>query len=206
MLTVYHICNIRAYHSLLDRGYLSGDGRRSDRYFSKKMKDHFDWCPYDWMADQMLSFIGKRPKHALKYPVWVWYKYNNKNRPDLRTHDIKMYIKKGEEGVLLKLQIPKEKVLLSNFDTWHNVLNYYPITNSEIDDKWWDERRIKLKNGIMFHKYMIHNFKHIFNLKQPDIKNKWSYVDINYIQGTVWIITKDMVMDVTKFKGINKGM
>ena len=68
--------------------------------------------PYQWMMRQMnkriLSYEGE-------YPIWVWTE-----RQDLRRSG---YFKSGIRGVQLELNIPDEKVLLSDFNAWHFVLN-----------------------------------------------------------------------------------
>ncbi|UYZ73367.1 DUF3841 domain-containing protein [Moraxella bovis] len=54
--------------------------------------------------------------------MWAWYHAHgaNKPKPDLRKSG---HLPKGERGVRIEFTLPKERVLLSNFDGWHAVLN-----------------------------------------------------------------------------------
>lgn len=76
---------------------------------------------YRWMAEQMKKRIGDPPEDV-EFPVWAWYRWEGKRkRPDMRTHGC--CSEKGLPIVLLTLDVPDEKVLLSDFDYWHAVLN-----------------------------------------------------------------------------------
>ncbi len=68
--------------------------------------------PYHWMMSQM----GQRLSgYDGSYPVWVWTE-----KPDL----VQLHHYTGRsECVCLTLELEPEKVLLSDFDEWHAVLN-----------------------------------------------------------------------------------
>ena len=45
----------------------------------------------------------------------------------------------GEKMVCMSIEIPDEQVLLSDFGTWHFVLNRWPISDSEEEANRIDE-------------------------------------------------------------------
>lgn len=75
---------------------------------------------YHWIASELAKRTQPLPHTSL--PVWAWYHAHgaNKPKPDLRQSG---HLPKGEKGVRIEFTIPKEMVLLSNFDAWHSVLN-----------------------------------------------------------------------------------
>ena len=57
------------------------------------------------------------------YPVWLWHKRPDQNRPGM--------LPKGQKGVIIALDIPEEDILWSCFDSWHYVLNKWLLTQTE---------------------------------------------------------------------------
>lgn len=60
----------------------------------------------------------------------------------MRTH--RYWTTKGAPIVLITFEIPDDKVLLSDFDMWHVILNdeYLPLTASEDKDIFTEEEKI----------------------------------------------------------------
>ena len=72
------------------------------------------------------------PPDGVQYPVWLWHTWEgNRKRPDMRRSG---YAPSGASIVLLTVDVPDEKVLLSDFDCWHAVLNGNYLATSEEDD------------------------------------------------------------------------
>jgi hypothetical protein len=102
--------------------------------FSEDWK-HFR-SAYGWMEDQFRLRVGPLPtSRAL---VWAWYK----PKPDFR--------KGAWRGVprpvvLLTLRVDPNRVLVSDYEDWHQVLNEAPIAPRELEhdgeawDRWADE-------------------------------------------------------------------
>lgn len=62
-------------------------------------------------------------------PIWAWYQWEGQRRkPDLRSSG---HLPRDEQGVRLELEIAAERVLLSDFDLWHYVLNYWYLPENE---------------------------------------------------------------------------
>ena len=115
MLTLWTIQTFEAFKALQDKEILYGDWRRiCYRDFKRS---------YLWMISQMeqrgLSTLGKPP-------FWAWEK-----KPDLRQ---RAHLESGKKGVRLKLQVPRNLVLFSNWEAWHFVLNDWRITAVDTDD------------------------------------------------------------------------
>lgn len=117
---------MRAYQTLLRDKVLRGDGRFSERLF----REH-----YKWMRAQ---FKERVPTYRGGTLLWAWYS----PFPDLRRSE-----HRGKDGgVRLKLEVDPSRVLLSDFDGWHHVLNrmYLPssVADYEAYEKRWDDYEI----------------------------------------------------------------
>ena len=79
---------------------------------------------YEWMKKQMQERL---PGYSGEQPVWLWTE-----KPDLRSTK---YAESGSEIVRLTIELPSEKVLLSDFDGWHMVLNdtFFSFNQKEHD-------------------------------------------------------------------------
>jgi hypothetical protein len=99
----YTVQKIEGWKEAQTTGYLSG---HPDYVWNTFLE------PYHWMMKQMEKRI---PNYEGEYPIWVWTE-----RQDLRRAG---YFEPGTRGVQLELNIPDEKVLLSDFNAWHIVLN-----------------------------------------------------------------------------------
>ncbi|WP_415854147.1 DUF3841 domain-containing protein [Sinomonas sp. G460-2] len=98
---------------------------------------------YAWLTGHM----GRRLPTSGKGMVWLWAKIR---REDL-IHNIR-YASRGD--VLLTCRIPRERLMLSQYDDWHNVLNGFPIVRplpGEDDDAYsarYDARTDDLINRV----------------------------------------------------------
>ena len=114
-MRIYTIQSIQTWHALRQQGVLRCDAERVwDGYAAA----------YDWMRSQMAKRI---PGYGGGYPIWGWYR----PKQDLRSwrHRWK------EPSALLIAEVPAERVVLSDFDAWHMVLNtgYLSLTEEESD-------------------------------------------------------------------------
>lgn len=112
-----------AWSRLQKEGVLSGDGRRAEPYFRPA---------YAWLREQMKTrTLGSTGR----YPLWFWT-----HKPDLRSYRYRNYADIGETRVVIECLVPKERVLLSDYESWHSVLNdgYLALNESEYD-AWHDK-------------------------------------------------------------------
>ncbi len=113
------------------RGVIRADGRRIDRDVRQA---------YRWMTRQMEQRIGPRPA-GVNYPVWAWSQCEDarRPRPDLRSSDL---LPPGCRGVRVEFETDESNVLLSDFELWHYVLNYWYLGRSWADCRRF-ERRVR---------------------------------------------------------------
>lgn len=149
-----------------------------DIYESELAKRESFKIAYDWIKREMSKMLNDETD---LYPIWAWYKYNNKNKqPDLRMSG---YAAKGTKCVCLEIEIPDNKVLLSDFELWHYVLNNWYINNDEEDDKWFDNLPKELELNEKEKSWM-----RIFNTTNSD-----------FIQATFFELKIDNVKKVKHF-------
>lgn len=86
---------------------------------------------YNWMSQQMRLRLSE-PPHGVQYPVWLWHTWEDKRkRPDMRRT---AYAPPHTPIVLLTVDVPDERVLLSDFDRWNIVMNGRYLARSAEDD------------------------------------------------------------------------
>ncbi|MDZ4910376.1 DUF3841 domain-containing protein, partial [Clostridium perfringens] len=89
------------------------ENNKNNRYLENDYKYVTkEWVtPYKWMYKQMCERIEDVDSSM----IWVWTP-----RPDLSRSG---YSDRGNECVLLELELDESQVLLSDFDMWHLPLN-----------------------------------------------------------------------------------
>ncbi len=123
MIRLWTIQTPLAWSLLQQHNSLSGDGRRADRYFRPA---------YRWLMEQMaLRTTG----YTGRFPIWFWTE-----KPDFRKYHFRNYCKPGESMVLLECCIPTERVLLSDYESWHSVLNNWHLALTEKEADEFDAR------------------------------------------------------------------
>lgn len=169
-MKVYTVQRLETYYRMREQGYLIGDEKFVWEDFKK---------PYQWMMKQMEKKI--EGYNGKDYPIWVWKRKVNRNEHAL--------LSKGIKGVILTLEIPEDKILWSDFDHWHFVLNNGPITESEDEESYPTED----------------SWEKIFDFNLlRSLDNDWNgKFNEDWIQGVTPKITMSMVKKVTRF--IAKG-
>ncbi len=79
---------------------------------------------YGWMAAALARKIEPPTKSAA--PVWAWLQCQGaaRKKPDLRRAG---HLASGMRGVRIELLIPPSRLLLSDFELWHYVLNNWAL-------------------------------------------------------------------------------
>ncbi|WP_146208078.1 DUF3841 domain-containing protein [Azospirillum sp. TSH64] len=108
-------------------GWLSGNhqfafGRHTDARGPADDPDHPS--PYDWMRERLAELM---PRFSGDYPVWGWLKRPS-TRPSIWGKAA------GEATVLVSAIVPRHRILLSDFDDWHAVLNDWYLSRTEAED------------------------------------------------------------------------
>ncbi len=98
------------------RGFLTGHAEtiESDPHWA---------ASYRWMRDRMAERI---PDHSGDYPVWAWLKRKTARSKHWRDRS---------DTVRITAEVPKCRILLSNFELWHSVLNNHLCADTEEE---WD--------------------------------------------------------------------
>lgn len=170
-MIVWTIQHISVFNKLQKKGFY-----RTDKRFIcfEEFRESYQWY---------VSQAKKRIKGWEEdRPVWVW-----KDRPDLRQmRSISGSSDRIEEYVLLKLDIPADKILFSNFDLWHFILNrnYIPIKG--------EKRKISVKKS----------WERMFLTTPTQLKpitDRIGAISLD-IQGIIEEIQLDHVVAVKRFK------
>lgn len=163
-MRIWTILDEFQYSNLLEKGYYIADPNLA------MFPD-----AYNWLSKIMRKII---PNKDIKYPVWGWYKYNN-GKPDLRH---KGHKEKGTKSVLIELELDDSKVLLSDFEYWHFVLNDWELSeDNEViskEDSW----------------NRIFDLDWCFKGDEGEYRN-----ESRYIQATFWSFNLSDVRSIKKF-------
>lgn len=165
----------------------------SDPKLSFDLKDDIDFQrSYRWMIEQMRRKVGA-PENEGSYPIWAWYKHDYQHkRPDFRR------VRDYSDEVCIELEIPDKKVLLSDFEAWHYVLNnwyYSPATsekewNQSIDwlDSLPEKERQKVKRK---------SWNRIFDITPR--KGDWTK-NGDVVQACFWALSRDQMRKVWRLR------
>lgn len=159
-------------------------------------------APYRWMAEQMTKRIGPAPD-GVEIPIWAWYRRGDKVRPDLRTVVWEYAV--DSVGVRIEFEIDCRKVLLSDFDHWHYVLNRWYFPASDQDYEKFDQKVDNM--GMDQFRKMDENHP-----LMKEIKDSWDRLFLpefleggkqssGWIQATFWELRKEWIVKVDRFRG-----
>ena len=167
--------------------------------------------PYLWMAEQMEKRLKvPRPSQGCM-PIWAWEQWEGADRrkPDLRAGG---YLPRGVEGVRVECRLDDRRVLLSDFDLWHYVLNYWYLPTSERDGNAFDKKLAEV--GLSFYK-SNHSNPLPHARYRREIERSWERIfDVTWadrggvianppkqksIQATLWEICFENVVGVKEF-------
>ena len=140
---------------------------------------------YKWLSRRMTEKIGPPPDGVI-YPVWAWYlEYGKNEKPDLRKERWS-YGNGNEKYVCMELEIPADKVVLTDFDKWLCILGNSIISNSEEEDDLLRHYSINLPENEWL-EYQYKNWERVFDINPEH--DCW-ISDYNWIQATFWELMK----------------
>lgn len=195
-MTLWTIQSIEAWQVLKASRILSCNNQLIEKEFFEA---------YVWMAQQMEKRIPfPRPGNAL--PLWAWYQWDGerRKRPDLRSSG---HLPRGERGVRIEFQIRDDWVLLSDFDLWHYVLNYWYLPQSLADEELFEMKLAE--HGLSFydtkplpdptfHDAIRQSWERIFDL-ECEVDDFVYPKEKKSIQATFWELRLEDVRRVDKF-------
>ena len=187
-MKLWTIQPVDVYNNIMSSGKYFCDPNRSSL-----LEDDLFRNAYSWLVKEMEKRIGDKPEYV-KFPVWAWHTWEWKHKkPDLRS----FVGKKGPKMVCIELEIPDNEVVLSDFDSWHYVLNKwhfgYETSDEELAEKyaWLDslsneEREQEIKKS----------WQNVFNIEK--INTYW-IIQGQFVQATFWEIKKEQVRKIQFF-------
>ncbi|WP_246147111.1 DUF3841 domain-containing protein [Bacillus massilioanorexius] len=168
---------------------------RIENTFSGSLHD-FLRSTYKTMRKQ--GYLEGLPEYAMFPEQYIWMmKQMKKRRPNRNESQL---LAKGTPGVILKLDIPEENVLLSCFSTWHAILNNSPITDSL---KEWKE----FKEAGFPEDKVRKTWERVFDFDWINSCNEDNWLrKVDWIQGVVPRISMDQVVKVERFIAKERGI
>ncbi len=196
-MRVWTIQPVELYRKLESKGVLLADGRRYHRYFR---------AAYQWMTAQMRHRL---PPSRARFPWWAWCRYEkHRAKPDLRAGG---YLRKGQQGARIELELANEEVLLSDFNDWHYVLNEWYLSDNEAEDEHFEQELEELghKWSAPYRKplqaKMHASWERIFELRGGD--PVWGNRPLKRsVQATFWELRLKDVTDITFFTNRGNGL
>lgn len=97
---------------------------------------------YKWLMGKMREKIGDEPE-GVEYPIWAWHTWNfERKAPDPEDPS---FLKRETEKVLMTLDIPDDRLVLTDFDAWHGVMmNAY--VSAAVTEEEYNAAEEKLEN------------------------------------------------------------
>ena len=163
-----------------------------DEQIGKALEPQFENA-YEWLAEQMEKRVGPKPA-GVRFPVWAWYQYSWKRKPDLRKERWSNG-SSGERMVCMELDVPDDLVLLSDFNAWHFVLNRWPISDSEEESDQIHEY-LDHAGKAEADAFLLDNWKRARDITPSE--NNWIRRGED-VQATFWELKREYVKKVRPF-------
>lgn len=114
---------VSVLESLMQEGVLLADPAL---VFKDSLAEDLYRQAYDYMAQQMQERL---PAASGSYPWWAWARPPTRRKdggPDMRSY-------RNYAPVLMELEIDESRVLLSDHEGWHYVLNNWSLQTHELE-------------------------------------------------------------------------
>lgn len=154
---------------------------------------------YDWLADKMRFLVGNPPEGVV-YPVWAWHTWEgHRKRRDMRRRG---YGTKGLKLIQMEIDIPDDKVMLTDFDLWVAALHGCNIDIETEADA--DEDKNNLFTAVKTERYqeykemIIKSWDRCIGCDQK-YNDLFMYKGGRSIQATFWELKSDQVKKVWHF-------
>lgn len=162
---------------------------------------------YDWLMAKMMARGLPRP-HPEIYPIWAYYRWMGvkRSKPDLRSSAVKLPPEQGRR-VLMTVDIPEERVLLSDFFGWHSCLNYWHAGPVKASNAFYRRTRKACPtwdySGPLpdpFHQEVVASWAVVLDLAASR-RIQHSRKDDQIIQATFWELWAEEVTEAVAFGG-----
>ena len=165
---------------------------------------------YHWMAEQMKKRIGDPPIEGIEYPIWAWYQYDSakKNKPPRSPMDFCDGL-----SAYMEIEIPDNEVLLSDYSSWHSVLNQGPIENWRRLFKEMDKADAAAGKMLELNEYpedlrlrIENSWEPVFDLDRRDDVTGRKHKRNRSIQATFWVLRKENLISAEIYEKVNKNL
>lgn len=176
------------YQQLVKNAYFYCDPNKSANW-----KDTDFRLAYQWMIKQ-LEVKAARPCNQITTPLWAWYRSHDyrHQRPDFR------WSRDYSDEVCIEFDIPEEKVLLSDFEAWHFVLNNWYYSSARSKEEWeQDEKRFDSLSKIEQQHIKERSWQQIFDITPRH--GEWTR-NGEIVQGCFWLLRLNQVRRVWRLK------
>ncbi|MDO5293121.1 MAG: DUF3841 domain-containing protein [bacterium] len=188
-MKVWTIQPVEVMNSIHDKGYFACDRRKASFNDIESFQS-----AYFWMVKKM-DEKGIIHPAGLEFPIWCWHTRNGKHKkPDLRNA---AYAERGRKCVCLELEVPDQEILLSNYDTWHIVLNQWWFNDSNTEEEYYEHEKLfetldeNTKKAVM-----EESWDKIFNITSKEDRTT---INCEYVQGVFWVLKKEYIKKVQEF-------
>lgn len=133
------------------------------------------------------------PVYRGGYPIWAWLQ----PRPDLRRV---AHLPRGQPGVRIEFEAPRESFLPSCFDAWHCILNDGPITLNEAEhDSFLHEGCQAGEHTVTCRAAMETTWLRVFAINRPAAADPEWWGGTSAIQAVIPEVALSAVVRVTPF-------
>lgn len=191
-IRLWTIQSLGAYQDFLRTGRFRSSSEYVDPSFARA---------YDWMAVQLETKDPKPAVPGLRYPVWAWFQYDGLDckNPCIRDQGL---LPPGTSGVLLEILAAPDRLLMSDFQKWHAVLNEEYLPLDLIDQASFDEWLASLDDAAskrsQVRARIEASWTRIFELSAP-ATDCWEGIQQREIQAVLWQIEAAMVSSIEHF-------
>jgi len=162
---------------------------------------------YDWMITKMIEGDLPRP-HPEVYPIWAYYRWLGIKRPkpDLRSYDMKATAR-DQRQVLMTVDIPEERVLLTDYFSWSACLNYCYAGTVKASDAFYRRARKACPTWDYsdplpepFHQELVASWDAVLDLAASR-RFQHTRKDEQILQATFWELWAEEVTEAVAFGG-----
>ncbi|SNS13163.1 protein of unknown function [Anaerovirgula multivorans] len=141
---------------------------------------------YDWYVKQAERIVP-RPE-GVTYPIWLSTSSDAMLQP-------------AEDTIILELEVERKHVVITNFDKWGYVVNYWYVPLDKQDEKRHNEELRKYGIGDESALYMSHKGNFYPLLRNKIIKSWERIFEVSdeasiLTQATLWEIKKEWIVNI----------
>jgi len=170
------------------KSFNDGIYRCKEDYINQKMENFSDYYKklYQWYSKKAKAIVEK-PDDSIKYPIWV-------------SIDEDMQLQPNEDSVIIKLSIPKEKIVITDIEKWGYVVNFLYLPKDEADYKEHQEtlKKYQINDPTALIMGDLGNF---YPQLKRKVKKSWDRLFDDYRisdirQGTIWQIREEDIVEI----------